>query len=84
MKKYLDVDKFCSRMKTAADGCTDSDCRDCAVHKAEKVEVPEIVRCGDCKWFCAFVDFENVGFCDKIGRRMQKENFCSYGERRSE
>lgn len=36
MGKYLDVDKFCQKMKTAVGGCGDMDCRDCAIHRSEK------------------------------------------------
>ncbi len=43
---------------------------------------PEIVRCGECVWFNEKT--KNIGDCGFIGDITQKNNFCSYGERREE
>ena len=43
---------------------------------------PEIMRCGECVWFNEKT--KNIGDCGFIGDITQKNNFCSYGERREE
>lgn len=54
-----------------------------AVHKAlsqaPTVDAVEVVRCKDCKWF----DCDDV-FCKVWLKVAGSNDFCSYGERRSD
>lgn len=49
------------------------------------VDANRLVRCKDCKWW-----HTNTQFCDKfshggfIAQRMLADDFCSFGERRSD
>lgn len=44
---------------------------------ANVVTIP--VLCKDCKYWCAYFDS-----CDKTDNTMHEDDFCSYGERRTD
>ena len=45
----------------------------------------EVVRCKDCKKFVTFVEpYNKAGQCRKMVGLVGENDFCSYGERRSE
>lgn len=52
------------------------------VLKAPPIDAVPVVRCKDCKWFIWDDDVDYV--CAQIGKYMGFDDFCSYGERRSE
>ena len=44
----------------------------------------EIVRCKDCRWFKQDSSPVGYGYCDgrMVGREVDYNDYCSYGERR--
>jgi len=63
-------------------------CEHCPLNELEEVEV---VRCGDCKYMCHYTDGHlecrlllNLKPIPPTYCRMNKDDFCSYGERREQ
>ena len=72
-------------------------CKDCGARIEEQDEeelvdmwntrTPEIVRCGECRFFEKESELELVvayNFCRRYAVNKKPEDFCSYGERREE
>jgi hypothetical protein len=58
-----------------------------AIRNAPSADVVEVVRCKDCKHFCPYEGEEHKGDCaELVGLEscVYEDDFCSYGERRSE
>ena len=61
-----------------------------AVTNAPTVDAVEVVKCKDCKHtefhFCVCVYCEDVEivYCPKHHKHMKADDFCSYGERRTD
>lgn len=53
------------------------------VAKRPTVDAVEVVRCKDCKRWGVYPDGED-GMCHCLCRCTGKNDFCSYGERRTE
>ena len=51
------------------------------INNAPTVDAVEVVRCKDCKKYQLDSIF-HIGFCD--GKRRKDNDFCSYGERRTD
>ena len=51
-----------------------------AIIQATSVDAVEVVRCGNCKKRPKNVEW---GMCHVLCRQTHKDDFCSYGERRS-
>ena len=50
-----------------------------AIKDAPTVDAVEVVRCKSCKYY------ENdCGYCDAMGCTCKVDDFCSYGERRTD
>jgi hypothetical protein len=52
-----------------------------------KIDFVEVVRCKNCKHFCKDLNDESCGICDAETSccvTVDVNDFCSYGERRSE
>jgi hypothetical protein len=62
-------------------------CKECWMEDSKYVEV---VRCKDCKHFISFngerakVNTDKSGWCDINDYSVRSDDYCSYGERRSE
>jgi hypothetical protein len=59
---------------------------DC-IRSAPACDVVEVVRCKDCKHFCPYEGEEHKGDCaELVGLEscVYEDDYCSYGERRSE
>ena len=57
----------------------------------EPIEVTEVVRCKDCKWYNFGKYFNGIKFCQRLPIYAQKgglntadDDFCSYGEKKEE
>lgn len=50
--------------------------------KALGVDVAEVVRCKDCKWWRRYQYGHHMGKCIVHDTRMAEKDFCSYGERK--
>ena len=57
-----------------------------AVKTAPTVDAVEVVRCKDCKSYCRIIGKGNRVFfgCSYMGRDINPDDFCSYGERRTD
>lgn len=56
------------------------------VESIPSADVVEVVRCKDCKHFCPYEGEEHKGDCaELVGLEscVYEDDFCSYGERRS-
>ena len=55
-----------------------------------KADAVAVVRCKDCKHFISFkgerakVNTDKIGWCDINDDSVRADDYCSYGERRSE
>ena len=47
-------------------------------------DVVEVVRCKDCKDYDIINQPYDEGFCRKLNYSVEKNSFCSYGERRTD
>jgi hypothetical protein len=55
------------------------------IEQAPTVDAVEVVRCKECKQFAPFVEpYSKAGQCRKMVGVIAENDFCSYGERRSE
>ena len=57
------------------------------IKNAPTVDAVEVVRCSECKHFCPYEGEEHKGDCaELVGLEscVYEDDFCSYGERRSE
>lgn len=74
--KYICVDDFCRRMKSAYGGCDPSMCNDCSISKAEKIE---IIHCKECKSADRDLRSGKRGVCYTDDLEHSPNDFCSYG-----
>lgn len=51
------------------------------IDNAPTVDAVEVVRCEDCRYFAHTVDWYECGFHDHY---TMPDNYCSYGERRTD
>lgn len=51
------------------------------IDRDEVVELPEIVRCRDCRYFRIGTNTDSCGFTDKYAH---PNGFCAWGERRTD
>ena len=94
MPKYINTDKIISHLNDELEGCEDPDVYSqpvaygtylglqyarSIIETAETVDVVQVVRCKDCKYFIS-------GVCrhDLAMNLSRDDDFCSYGERRKE
>ncbi len=61
------------------------------VHEAPTIDAVPVVRCKDCKHYKPGKYFTDINFCQRLpyyaekgGLNVADDDFCSYGERRSD
>ena len=94
MPKYINADKIISHLNDEIEGCGDCDVYSqpvvygtylgltytrSIIETAETVDVVQVVRCKDCKYFVSEVCRHDLAM-----NLSRDDNFCSYGERRRE
>lgn len=52
--------------------------------KLSTVDVVEVVRCKDCKYYTSMIPNKNHGICSLASRHLGDDGFCSEGERRDD
>ena len=54
------------------------------IKELPSADVAEVVRCKDCKDYDIINQPYDEGFCRKLNYSVDKDSFCSYGERRTD
>ena len=52
------------------------------VHYAPTIDAVPVVRCGECEKRSKSADLTYTIYCPWLGQQMDKNDFCSYGERK--
>lgn len=55
-----------------------------AVEYERQIRAQELVRCKDCTEFSDDDEEDGWGFCNNTGVGMERDGFCSYGERKDD
>ena len=94
MPKYINADKIISHLNDEIEACENPDVYSqpvaygtylglqyarSIIETAETVDVVQVVRCKDCKYFVSEVCRHDLAM-----NLSRDDNFCSYGERRRE
>ena len=89
LKRYIDDAEFCIKCQKKK-LCCDIDCPfpaglteewERAISEQPTVDAVQVVRCKDCQWFDANVDYYD-SYCDKNGISVEEDFFCADGERK--
>lgn len=88
-KRLIDADTLLETIHDTADGLADCDQQNAAwalrkyavrdIMDAPTVDAVEVVRCRECKSYD-----EEFGYCESMGFTCRQNDFCSYGERRTD
>lgn len=76
-KEHLQLESDCGYIKSLEDVFN-------VIDAIPAADVVEVVRCGECEKRSKSADLTFTVYCPWIGQRMDKNDFCSYGERRND